>query len=101
MAEPQLSVRSAKARDLAHRLARREKRSIADIVERALEAYDVSEAGREPASSFYARLSAQYGTDFDLEAVIRDARRVNAGAVRSPAASADGPNRHRRSSRED
>jgi hypothetical protein len=37
MAEPQLSVRSAKARDLAHRLARREKRSIADIVERALE----------------------------------------------------------------
>ncbi len=37
MAEPQLSVRSAKARDLAHRLARREQRSIADIVERALE----------------------------------------------------------------
>jgi hypothetical protein len=37
MAEPQLSVRSAKARDLAHRLARRENRSIADIVERELE----------------------------------------------------------------
>jgi hypothetical protein len=27
MAEPQLSVRSAKARELAHRLARRQKRS--------------------------------------------------------------------------
>ncbi|MGH6918212.1 MAG: plasmid stabilization protein [Geminicoccaceae bacterium] len=79
MAEPQLSVRSAKARDLAHRLARREKRSIADIVERALEAYEVREAGREPAASFYARLSATCGTDIDLEAVIRAARRVDAG----------------------
>jgi hypothetical protein len=38
MAEPQLSVRSAKARDLARRLARREGRSLADVVERALEA---------------------------------------------------------------
>jgi hypothetical protein len=79
MAEPQLSVRSAKARDLAHRLARREKRSIADIVERALEAYEIREAGREPAASFYARLSANYGTDIDLEAVIREARRVHPG----------------------
>jgi len=79
MAEPQLSVRSAKARDLAHRLARRENRSVADIVERALEAYEVREAGREPASSFYARLSVEGGSDIDLEAVIRAARRVHAG----------------------
>ena len=79
MAEPQLSVRSAKARDLAHRLARREKRSIADVVERALEAYEVREAGREPASTFYARLSRSYGTDIDLEAVVREARRVDPG----------------------
>jgi hypothetical protein len=79
MAEPQLSVRSAKARDLAHRLAHRERRSIADIVERALEAYEVREAGREPAASFYARLSTTYGTDIDLEAVIREARRIDAG----------------------
>jgi len=79
MAEPQLSVRSAKARDLAHRLARREKRSIADIVERALEAYEIREAGREPATSFYARLSANIGTDIDLDAVIREGRRTHAG----------------------
>lgn len=79
MAEPQLSVRSAKARDLAHRLARRENRSIADVVERALESYEVREAGREPAASFYARLSADHGTDLDLEAVIREARRVHQG----------------------
>lgn len=79
MAEPQLSVRSAKARDLAHRLARREKRSIADIVERALEAYEIREAGREPAASFYARLSATAGTDIDLDAVIHKGRRAHAG----------------------
>jgi len=79
MAEPQLSVRSAKARDLAHRLARREKRSIADIVERALEAYEVREAGREPAAAFYARLSANSGTDIDLEAAIRESRRPDPG----------------------
>jgi len=77
MPEPQLSVRSAKARDLAHRLARRERRSIADIVERALEAYEVREAGREPAQAFYARLSRDYGTDIDLDAVIRESRQVH------------------------
>jgi hypothetical protein len=79
VAEPQLSVRSAKARDLAHRLARRQKRTIADVVERALEAYEIREAGREPASSFYARLSASFGTDIDLEAVIRKERRPHPG----------------------
>jgi len=79
MAEPQLSVRSAKARDIAHRLARRERRSIAEIVERALEAYDVREGGREPAASFYARVSTAYGTDIDLETVIREVRQVDPG----------------------
>ncbi|MBX4911966.1 MULTISPECIES: type II toxin-antitoxin system VapB family antitoxin [Rhizobium] len=79
MAEPQLSVRSARARDLAHRLARRENRSIADIVERALESYEIREAGREPASSFYNRLSQQSGTDIDLEAVLKEDRQAHKG----------------------
>ena len=79
MPSPQLSVRSAKARDLAHRLARRENRSIADIVERALESYEVREAGREPAAAFYARLAAQFGTDLDLDAIIREDRRPHHG----------------------
>lgn len=79
MAEPQLSVRSAKARDLAHRLARRERRSVADVVERALEAYEIRETGREPASAFYARLSSDHGSDIDLEAVIRQSRRIDRG----------------------
>jgi len=79
MPEPQLSVRSAKARDLARRLARRERRSIADIVERALEAYEIREAGREPAATFYARLANEWGGDLDLEAVIRENRRTHSG----------------------
>ena len=79
MAKPQLSIRSAKARDLAHRLARREKRSIADIVERALESYEIRQTGREPASAFYTRLSATYGADVDLEAAIKESRTAHAG----------------------
>jgi hypothetical protein len=79
MAEPQLSVRSSKARELAHRLARRENRSIADVVERALESYEIREAGREPASSFYSRLAVEFGTDIDLEAVIDEHRKPHQG----------------------
>ena len=39
MTEPQLSVRSARARDLAHKLARQTRRPIARVVEAALEDY--------------------------------------------------------------
>lgn len=79
MTEPQLSVRSARARDLAHRLARRENRSIADIVERALTAYETREAGREPAADFYARMANDFGDDIDLEAIIRASREIDPG----------------------
>jgi hypothetical protein len=79
MTEPELSVRSAKARDLARRLARREGRSIADVVERALEAYEIRRAGRELASVFYARLANDYGSDLDLELVIRENRKIHPG----------------------
>lgn len=77
--EPQLSVRSAKAREIAHRLARREHRSIADVVERALEAYEVREAGRESATAFYARLASDCGSDFDLEALVSESRQIDQG----------------------
>ena len=79
MAQPQPSVRSAKARDLAHRPARREHRSIADVVERAREAYEIREAGREPALTFYARLASEYGSDLDLETVIGENRKIHPG----------------------
>ena len=62
-----------------NRLGRRERRSVAAIVERALEAYEVRDAGREPAQALYARLSREYGTDIDLESVIRESRQINPG----------------------
>jgi hypothetical protein len=71
MARPRLSVRSAKAR--------REHRSITDIVERALEAYEIREAGRELASTFYARLANDYGSDLDVEAAVRESRKTDPG----------------------
>lgn len=49
------------------------------MVERALEAYEIGDAGREPAVSFFSRLSENYGTDVDLDAVIRDSRRPPPG----------------------
>lgn len=79
MAEPQLSVRSAKAREMAHRLARRENRTIADIVERALEDYEVRQTGREPASTFWRRVSQECGTDIDLEEIIQEHRKPHHG----------------------
>jgi len=79
LAEPQLSVRSARAREIAHRLARRERRSIADVVERALEAYELRETGQEPAASFYRRLARDYGSDIDLEEIIRAGRAADLG----------------------
>jgi hypothetical protein len=35
--------------------------------------------GREPASDFYARLSQEYGTDIDLDAIVRGYRRADSG----------------------
>lgn len=79
MPQPWLSIRSAKARDLARRLAQRENCLIADIVERALEAYQERTAACEPPVAFYARLKASCDPDGDLEALIREERRPHAG----------------------
>ena len=77
MAEPQLSVRSARARALAHRLARNERRSISQVVERALELYAKAgePAKRETASEFWDRMTRDYATDIDLEAIIEEHRK--------------------------
>ena len=75
---PQLSVRSAKARDLAHRLARHEHRSIADVVEPALEAYEIGEADASQ-HPFSTRLANDYGSDVDLEALICENRKIHSG----------------------
>jgi hypothetical protein len=44
-------------------------------VERALEAYEIREAGREPAAAFYARIASDYGSKLALEIVIREVRK--------------------------
>lgn len=79
MTKPQLSIRSAKARDLAHRLARRERRTVAAIVERALEEYESHHSGQIPAREFYRALQQQCSTDVDLESVLEENRRPHEG----------------------
>jgi hypothetical protein len=83
MAEPQLSVRSARARDLAHMLAKRERRTVAQVVEKALEAYaqkptDTRESTREFLDRLL-KLDANDTVDIDLEAVIREGRKPHSG----------------------
>ena len=84
MTSPQLSVRSARARDLAHELSRKEKRPIHAIVEDALTAY----ANRQPvesAEAFLRRTRAiGAGVDdlddlSDLEAFIKENRKPHFG----------------------
>lgn len=81
MPEPQLSVRSARARELAHSLAKRERRTVAEVVERALEEYASHQTGRAPAAEFYRELNRQYATDVDLEELIQASRNTHAGLV--------------------
>jgi hypothetical protein len=79
MTEPQLSVRSNRARELAHRLARHERRTIAEVVESALEAYAAHHMDRVPASRFYVELNQRVASDIDLEEVIREHRHPHRG----------------------
>jgi len=78
MTSPQLSVRSARARDLAHKLSQRERRPIHAIVEDALVEY----ARRHPepsAAAFLKRLKALAIDDLDLDALIADNRTPHEG----------------------
>ena len=74
MAKPILSMRSERARELARGLARQEGRSVASIVERALDFYAARR--KESARSFFTRLSREYGAEVDLDVEIRKDRIV-------------------------
>ncbi len=77
MTSPQLSVRSKRARDLAHQLSRREGRPIHAIVEEALSDYARRHPG-ESAAAFLKRLRANAvdnETVAEVEATIEDNRR--------------------------
>jgi hypothetical protein len=78
MTAPQLSVRSARARDLAHQLAAREKRPIHAIVEDALTEY----AKRHPqpsAAAFLKRLRSLATDNTDLAKLADEHRAPHAG----------------------
>jgi len=82
MTAPQLSVRSAKARDLAHELSRRERRPIHAIVEDALADY-ARRHPQESAAGFLRRMRGVGTSDDaaleDLEAAIEGHRRPHRG----------------------
>jgi len=79
MPQPQLSVRSARARELAHSLAKRERRTVSEIVERALEEYAAHQTGRSPAAEFYRELNRRFATDLGLEEILQSGRRAHDG----------------------
>lgn len=81
MPEPRLSVRSARARELARSLAKRERRTVAEVVERALEEYSAHQTGRAPAAEFYLELNRQYATDVDLEEIVQASRGPHTGVA--------------------
>jgi hypothetical protein len=73
MTSPQLSVRSARARELAHQLSALEQRPIHAIVEDALTQY----AARHPqqsAAAFLKRLKSLAVPDVDLNNLIEENR---------------------------
>jgi hypothetical protein len=82
MPAPQLSVRSERARDLAHELSRREGRPIHAIVEEALTDY-ARRHPREGAATFLRRMRALAPSDDDaiveLEAAIEEHRQPHQG----------------------
>ena len=82
MTSPQLSVRSAKARDLAHALSRRERRPIHAIVEDALTDY-ARKHPSESAAAFLKRMRGLSPSDDqairEIEAAIEAHRRPHKG----------------------
>lgn len=85
MAEAQLSVRSTRAKTLAHRLAKKERRTVSQVVERALEQYSrhPEEAEAESAGDFWDRIirenHVEGDPDIDLNALIREGRKPHKG----------------------
>jgi hypothetical protein len=85
MPEQQLSIRSTKARTLAHKLAKKQRRTVSQVVELALEHYSknppplhgsgMAEESEELFWSRIARISREdTGPDIDLEAIINEHR---------------------------
>lgn len=81
MNAPQLSVRSARARDLAHELSRRERRPIHAIVEDALLEYARKHPQPESAAAFLRRVRSLSDSEDggELDAAIEANRKPHRG----------------------
>ena len=79
MKKPQIFIRHSKSCKLAHLLAKKENRTVAQVVERALELYAHHEPQREPAPDFFSRIAREYGTELDLDVLIREGGKPNSG----------------------
>lgn len=78
MAEPQLSIRSARAKALAYKLAKKEQRTISQVVERALESYakPANARQKETDSEFWERVRQDFSTDIDLDEIVKEHRNL-------------------------
>jgi hypothetical protein len=83
MPQEQLTVRSTKARDLAHKLARKQRRTVSQVVEMALERLEAESRSHRPMTksvdNFWADLHRNLfptGTepDIDLNKIIEEHR---------------------------
>ena len=76
MPEPQLSIRSARARTLAYRLAKKQKRTLSQVVELALEAYAKTEPPALKKMSdgeFWKKMNQEHALDDETFKAFEDA----------------------------
>jgi hypothetical protein len=77
MSQSQLSIRSNKAKAMAHKFAEEDRRTITQVIEIALELYETQRpsANKESADQFWNRLVRENHVegdgDIDLDAIIR------------------------------
>ena len=81
MAEPQPPVRSARAKALAYKLAKKEQRTISQVVECALELYAKPERliPEETPHEFWDRITKDYATEHNLEEILEEHRKPQHG----------------------
>ena len=83
MSGAQLSIRSERAKAAAHRLAKRHRRTVTQVVEMALDAFERNDESREESGrAFVERLLQRDPNDtidIDLEELIREDRQPHDG----------------------
>jgi hypothetical protein len=79
----QLSIRSERAKAAAHRLAKRHRRTVTQVVEMALDAFEKADAREEESGRAFVERLLQRDPDdtidIDLEELIREGREPHQG----------------------